>query len=301
MVHEPLLLDGKALSQRVQHEVRRAVEALRIERGSVPGLAVILVGEDPASKTYVASKERVAQGCGLHTVNIRLPEQATQQQVAEAIDRCNADPAVHGILLQLPLPRHLDADSLLRRIDPRKDADGLHPLNQGLALAGKGGLLPCTPQGCLHLIDLAFASPAQRADLNAPLPHADLSGLRAVVVGRSVLVGKPLSFLLLARNATVTMAHSKTPDLPALCAEADILVAAVGRPKMVGPEWVGQGAIVIDVGINRDSDGKLCGDVDFAAVVGKTRAITPVPGGVGPMTVAMLVRNTLEAYRHAGA
>jgi len=289
------ILDGKWLSEQIQARIRREVEEL----GYAPGLGVILVGDDPASHTYVANKEKLAKGCGLETFEVRLPATASFDDVRGAIEGFNRDDRVDGILLQLPLPREIRGrtNDLLSLIDPRKDADGLHPFNQGLLMRGEGVVTPCTPQGAMALIDLALSgSPVGGAE-PVSLPAADLAGKHAVVIGRSILVGKPVGLLLLDRNATVTLAHSKTPDLPAVCRGADIVVAAVGVPRLVKREWIKPGAIVIDVGINRLDTGKLAGDVDFDGVKEIAAAITPVPKGVGPMTVVMLILNTLSAAR----
>ncbi len=286
------LLNGKELAAKVLARIRSRVDEESSRRGRRPGLAVILVGEDPASKAYVSNKERTAkQKCGFETFNSLLPADAADQQLAEQIAKYNADDRVDGILLQLPLPKHLDSSKFLNLILPGKDVDGLHPYNQGLLMGGQEGPLPCTPAGIMELLDLAYADPSA-----AELPRADLSGKRAVVVGRSILVGKPVALLLLQRHATVIMAHSRTPDLPALCRTADIVVAAAGVPQLVRGDWIGPGAVVIDVGINRLEDGRLTGDVAFDEAKEVAYAITPVPGGVGPMTVAMLMRNTLNAY-----
>ena len=296
------VLDGKWLSTFVLSRVKREVEAMQRSHGVVPGLGVILVGDNPASKTYVANKERSAKGCGFQTFEARLPSTATAAEVMQAVQAFNDNPSVHGILLQLPLPKGLDSGPLLDAIKPEKDADGLHPQNQGLLMRGEGVLRPCTPVGAMRLIDLAFSSidPAKTDATTAPeIPVADLSGKRAIVIGRSILVGKPAGLLLLERNATVVMAHSKTPDLPERCREADIVVAAVGVPRMVKADWIKAGAVVIDVGINRLPDGKLCGDVDYAGAAERAAAITPVPGGAGPMTVAMLIQNTLNSCKRS--
>jgi len=289
------ILDGKWLSEQIQARIRAEVAGL----GYRPGLGVILVGDDPASHTYVANKEKLAKGCGLETFEIRLPVSASFEDVRGAIEGFNRDERVDGILLQLPLPQPIRprTNELLSLIDPRKDADGLHPHNQGLLLRGEGVVKPCTPQGAMALIDLALADvPIGGAD-PVSFKEANLAGKHAVVVGRSILVGKPVGLLLLDRNATVTFAHSKTLDLPAVCRSADILVAAVGVPRLVKRDWVKPGAIVIDVGINRLDTGKLAGDVDFEDVQGVTSAITPVPKGVGPMTVVMLIQNTVAAAK----
>ena len=286
------ILDGKKLAGSVHAEIRSRVERERAGRGRVPGLAVILVGDNPASRTYVGNKERTAtQKCGFRSFNTTLPADATHEDVRDAIAAYNSSPDVDGILLQLPLPRHLDSAPLLDAILPEKDADGLHPYNQGLLMRGTAGPRPCTPLGALTLIDLAYAG-----DEPGIPPEADLSGKRALVIGRSILVGKPLALMLLQRHATVTLAHSRSPDLPGLCRSSDIVVAAVGSPHLVRGEWIGAGSIVIDVGINRRDDGSLTGDVDFEGASERASALTPVPGGVGPMTVAMLMYNTLHAY-----
>ena len=247
-----------------------------------PGLAVILVGDDPASHVYVGNKIKACKEAGIESIERKLPADATQDQVRQTIKELNADPKVNGILLQLPTPDHLDSDELIQLIDPRKDVDGLTLPNIGKLVAGLDGLVPCTPQGSLLLIKSV---------------KKDLAGLHAVVIGRSLLFGKPMAQLLLAENCTVTQAHSKTKNLAEVCKQADILVAAVGRAKMVKGDWIKPGAIVIDVGINRMDDGKLCGDVDYAEASKVAGAITPVPGGVGPMTIACLLQNTLKAAK----
>jgi len=287
------ILDGRWLSEQFQARIRAEVGGL----GFVPGLGVILVGDDPASHTYVANKEKLAKGCGLETFEFRLPATATYDDVRGAIEAFNRDERVDGILLQLPLPPPLRprTNELLSAIDPLKDADGLHPHNQGLLMRGEGVVTPCTPQGAMALLDLALSDASIGGAEPVTFPRADLAGKHAVVVGRSILVGKPVGLLLLDRNATVTLAHSKTPDLPAVCRSADILVAAVGVPHLIQRGWVKPGAVVLDVGINRLPDGKLTGDVDYAGVVSECAAITPVPRGVGPMTVVMLIQNTVRA------
>ena len=272
------IIDGKAIAAALRQEIAAQVAALK-DKGAAPGLAVILVGDDPASHVYVRNKVKACEEAGIASLEHRLPETASQEEIGTLIQTLNADPAVHGILLQLPLPAHLDADPLVQSIAPAKDVDGLTFVNQGKLVAGdKSGHVPCTPQGSLRLIKSV---------------REDLTGLNAVVIGRSLLFGKPMGQLLLAENCTVTMAHSKTTDLPAVCRNADILVAAVGRPKMVKGDWIKPGAIVIDVGINRLETGKLCGDVDFDEARDVAAALTPVPGGVGPMTIACLLANTV--------
>ncbi len=271
------IIDGKAVAAELQADIAKRAAAMSTQ----PGLAVILVGDDPASKVYVGNKIKACEKAGIRSFEARLPADATQGQVAAQIEAYNKDPAIHGILLQLPVPGHLDSDTLIQSISAKKDVDGLSFVNQGKLVAGdKTGLVPCTPQGSLRLIKTV---------------RQDLSGLHAVVIGRSLLFGKPMAQLMLAENCTVTTAHSRTKDLPAICRQADILIAAVGRPKMVKGDWIKPGAIVIDVGINRMDDGKLCGDVDYTDASAVAAAITPVPGGVGPMTIACLLDNTLKA------
>jgi methylenetetrahydrofolate dehydrogenase (NADP+)/methenyltetrahydrofolate cyclohydrolase len=276
---ETTIIDGRAIAQSVRDQVAADVAALVAETGTPPGLATILVGDDPGSAIYVANKQKACQEAGIETIDHRPPADATQGDVAALIGQLNANPAVSGILLQLPVPPPLDAPALTALIDPAKDVDGLTPLSAGLLAQGRPGLRPCTPSGVLELLD--------RHDVR-------LEGAEAVVVGRSILVGRPMAQLLLERNATVTMAHSRTKDLVATCARADVLVVAVGVPRMIGAGHVKRGATVIDVGMNRLDDG-LAGDVDFDKVVDQAGLITPVPGGVGPMTIAMLLRNTVLA------
>lgn len=276
------IIDGKAAAAELRAEIAREVAALEAAGKPAPGLHVVLVGEDPASKVYVASKEKLATEIGMNSVAHRLPAETTEAALLAKIAELNADDGVDGILVQLPLPKHIDTGRIIDAIDPAKDVDGLHPINAGLLAGGKNGLVPCTPLGCMLLLKHALPS---------------LSGLEAVVIGRSELVGRPVAQLLLQADCTVTIAHSRTRDLPAVVKRADIVVAAVGRARMVKGEWIKPGATVIDVGINRMSDGKLAGDVDYAEAAEVAGAITPVPGGVGPMTIACLLRNTLTAYR----
>lgn len=290
-----LTLDGKALSQRIIDRLRRDVDAA--SKGRPPGLGVILVGDNQASQVYVSNKEKAALKAGFVTIDRRLPTSASQGEVLDVIESFNKDHKIDGILLQLPLPKGLDANLLLDAILPAKDADGLHPFNQGLLQRGEGIVHPCTPAGAMRLIDMAYAHQSGDRTEKAEYDKADLSGKRAVVIGRSILVGKPLATMLLQRNATVTVSHSKTKDLPALVSEADIVCAAVGAPKLIKGDWIKKGAVVIDVGINRLPDGKLVGDVDFEEAKSRASAITPVPGGVGPMTIAMLLENTYKAFR----
>jgi methylenetetrahydrofolate dehydrogenase (NADP+)/methenyltetrahydrofolate cyclohydrolase len=282
------VIDGKALSERVRAQVAAEVAAHLRAHGRAPGLATVLVGEDPASSVYVQGKQRACQEVGIATFDERLPADARREEVAELLTRLCEDPAVSGVLLQLPLPDHLPAQELIAMIDPLKDVDGLTPFNAGLLALGRPGLRPCTPLGVLALLT--------ELDL-------ELEGSEAVVIGRSNLFGKPMAALLLLANATVTVCHSRTRDLAAVARRADLLIAAVGRPRMVRKDWVKEGAVVVDVGISRINPQEagnrsgLVGDVDFAAVGEVASAITPVPGGVGPMTVAMLLRNTLQAAR----
>jgi methylenetetrahydrofolate dehydrogenase (NADP+) / methenyltetrahydrofolate cyclohydrolase len=290
------IIDGKAVGEEVIAQAKAAATRLIAERGIAPGLAVVIVGVDPASQVYVASKSRKAKECNFHSVQHSLPEMTSEDDVLALVRKLNADPEIHGILVQLPLPKHIDTGKIIQTIAPEKDVDGFHYVNVGKLGAGeiKSAFVPCTPAGSMVLL--------------AQIHGKDLSGLNAVVVGRSNIVGKPMANLLLAANATVTIAHSKTKDLPQVCAHADILVAAVGRPEMIKGDWVKPGATVIDVGINRiaapekgEGKSRLVGDVAYAAASANAGAITPVPGGVGPMTIAMLMANTVvSAFRHAG-
>jgi methylenetetrahydrofolate dehydrogenase (NADP+)/methenyltetrahydrofolate cyclohydrolase len=270
------ILDGKALGARLRAGLAARIATLPFK----PGLRVVRVGEDPASGVYVRNKDRAAAEAGFDSATIHLPESTTEADLLAEITRLNADPAVDGILVQLPLPAHIRAEAAIAAVDPRKDVDGFHPLNAGRLAAGEPGLVPCTPRGVMHL--LAEAGVALR-------------GARALVLGRSQIVGRPMAQLLLGADCTVTIAHSRTRDLPAECRRAEVLVAAAGRAEMVRGDWIAPGAVVIDVGINRLADGKLVGDVAYAEALGHAGAITPVPGGVGPMTIACLLENTLEA------
>ena len=275
------IIDGKAIAKSLREDLKAEVDAMDV----TPGLAVILVGDDPASHVYVRNKIKACEAVGIKSFESRLPAQATEAEVIAEIEAFNDNPHVHGILVQLPLPYPLDGDALIQHIDPAKDVDGLTFINQGKLVAGDAnGLVPCTPQGSMMLIKSV---------------REDLNGLNAVVIGRSLLFGKPMAQLLLAENCTVTTAHSRTQNLEEICRGADILVAAVGRSEMVKSDWIKDGAIVIDVGINRGEDGKLKGDVDFDGVQSVASAITPVPGGVGPMTIACLLKNTVEAAKAA--
>ena len=277
-----LILDGKAVAADLRTGIARAVASLKASHGLTPGLAVVLVGEDPASQVYVRNKAKQTAETGMLSLEHKLPASTPEAELLALVAKLNADPAVHGILVQLPLPKHINSQKVLTAIDPAKDVDGFHPVNAGKLATGEAGLAPCTPLGCVIL--------AKRA-------KPDLSGLEAVIVGRSNIVGKPVAQLLLAENCTVTIAHSRSRDLAAICRRADLLVAAVGRPEMVLGDWVKPGAIVIDVGINRveGAGNKLVGDVHYASAAAVAGAITPVPGGVGPMTIACLLRNTLQA------
>jgi len=275
-----IILSGREIAAEVQAEVAEAARSLRA-RGVVPCLSVLMVGENPASQTYVRNKIRVATALGIDSRDHFLPEETSEAELLALIDSLNGEAAVHGILVQLPLPRHLDERRVLARLAPAKDVDGLHPFNLGELLRGPIPMPPCTPQGIMELLRRA----------NVPL-----EGQEAVVVGRSLLVGKPIAQLLMHANATVTQCHSRTRDLPAVCRRADVLVVAIGRARMVTGDYVKPGAVVIDVGINRE-DGRLVGDVDFETARHVASAITPVPGGVGPLTVAMLMRNTITAAR----
>lgn len=277
-------IDGKAFAQDLRDRVGKAVARLTKDHGLVPGLAVVLVGEDPASQVYVRNKGKQTLEAGMHSFEHKLPVTTGETELLELIATLNADSAVHGILVQLPLPKQIDSHAVINAIDPNKDVDGFHLINVGRLSTGAAGLVPCTPLGCLMLLKDSLG---------------DLSGKNAVVVGRSNIVGKPMAALLLAESCTVTVAHSRTQNLEAVCREADILVAAVGRPEMVSGEWIKPGAVVIDVGINRvDGDAgktRLVGDVDYSSAEKVAGAITPVPGGVGPMTIACLLRNTVQA------
>jgi methylenetetrahydrofolate dehydrogenase (NADP+)/methenyltetrahydrofolate cyclohydrolase len=279
------IIDGKAIAEQVRREVAGEVAAWVAEGNEAPGLATVLVGEDPASAVYVGGKQKATHEVGMRGFDHRLDAGTPQEEVEALLADLNADPRVSGILLQLPTPPHIDGSGLTWLIDPAKDVDGLTPVSAGLLAKGRPGLRPCTPAGVMELLDRHEVA---------------LEGAEAVVVGRSDLVGKPVAQMLLARNATVTVCHSRTRDLPAVCRRADVLVAAVGRPRMVQGEWVKPGAAVIDVGINRIDDG-LVGDVDFDAAAQRAGLITPVPRGVGPMTIAMLLRNTLAAARAQAA
>lgn len=275
------IIDGKAVSKAVKAQVLKECEELK-QKGITPGLAVIIVGEDPASQVYVRNKEKACEECGFYSEKYALPADTTQEELNTLVDKLNKDKSINGILCQLPLPSHLDDKEVINRIDPIKDVDAFHPVNVGAIMIGDYNFLPCTPAGVMELIHST---------------GVEISGKKAVVMGRSNIVGKPMAMLLLHENATVEIVHSKTQNLAEITKEADILVAAIGKAKFVKADMVKDGAVVIDVGMNRDENGKLCGDVDFEDVKEKCSYITPVPGGVGPMTISMLMRNTLTAAK----
>ena len=274
------IIDGKSVAEKVRAEVSHRAAAFAQRHGRAPGLEVVLVGDDPASQVYVRNKEKASQKAGIRGAAHRLPADTSQADLLAFVAKLNVDPAVDGILVQMPLPAQLDADAMLATLDPTKDVDGLTAISAGLLVLGRPGLRPCTPVGCMRLLDEI---------------GCDAKGARAVVVGRSNLVGKPIAHLLLQRHATVTIAHSRTRDLGAVVREADIVVAAVGQRGLVRGEWIRPGAVVLDVGINRGADGKLAGDVEYEPAAERAAWITPVPGGVGPMTIAMLLSNTVDA------
>ncbi len=274
------IIDGKAVSAHLRAELKEKVAAFVAESGVTPGLAVVLVGEDPASAVYVRNKHRACEEVGMFSVVHKLPEETSEEELLSLIEKLNTDENIHGILVQLPLPKHISEERIVLAIDPRKDVDAFHPANVGKIMLGNYHFLPCTPAGVMALL--------QYYDIS-------VEGKHCVVVGRSNIVGKPQALLLLEKNGTVTVCHSRTKNLAEITKQADILVAAVGRAKFITADMVKEGAVVIDVGINRMADGKLCGDVDFEAVSTKTAAITPVPGGVGPMTITMLLQNALRA------
>ena len=278
------LINGKEISAALRAELKAETDALIAKTGVQPGLAVIIVGENPASQVYVRNKHKASLECGYRSDVYELPESTTQDELNALVDRLNADDGIHGILVQLPLPAHLSDNEILLRIDPKKDVDAFHPVNVGRIMIGDYDYLPCTPAGVMELLHRSGVS---------------VSGKKCVVVGRSNIVGKPMAMLLLHESGTVTVCHSRTKDLRAECLEADILVVAIGKADFITGDMVKEGAVVIDVGMNRRADGKLTGDVDFASVEPKASKITPVPGGVGPMTIAMLMKNTLTAAKRA--
>ncbi|MBF0569091.1 MAG: bifunctional methylenetetrahydrofolate dehydrogenase/methenyltetrahydrofolate cyclohydrolase FolD [Nitrospirae bacterium] len=275
------IIDGKKVAKDITEALRHEVEALKA-KGVVPGLAVVLVGENPASKKYVSSKEKMCESLGIKSMGNKIPEDSTQEELMKLINDLNNDPKVHGILVQLPLPKHLNEKEVMHAISPDKDVDGFGPDSLGRLVLDEPGFLPCTPHGCMKLLEAYGVDP---------------KGKHAVVVGRSVIVGKPIALLLLRQHATVTICHSRTPDLKETCLRADILCAAVGKAEMIKGDWIKEGAAVIDIGINVKEDGKLTGDVEFEKAKERAGFITPVPGGVGPMTIAMLMYNTVEAAK----
>lgn len=274
-------MDGKALSKKIRGQILAETTALK-EQGITPGLAVIIVGEDPASQIYVRNKERACEECGFYSEKYALPAETTQEELLALIDKLNRDPKINGILCQMPVPRHISEEAVIGAIDAKKDVDAFHPVNVGKIMVGNFDFLPCTPAGAMELLDEY---------------GIEIQGKNCVVIGRSNIVGKPMSMLLLHRHGTVTICHSRTQNLKEICANADILVAAVGKAGFVTADMVKEGAAVIDVGINRNAEGKVCGDVCTAEAAEKAAFITPVPGGVGPMTITMLMKNTLKAAR----
>ncbi|HEY4707284.1 MAG TPA: bifunctional methylenetetrahydrofolate dehydrogenase/methenyltetrahydrofolate cyclohydrolase FolD [Thermodesulfobacteriota bacterium] len=278
------IINGKEIAAQVRAELKSDIQALKERTGVIPGLTVVLVGENPASVVYVRNKVKACEEVGIRSTQHKLPETATHSELLKLIRELNASKDVHGILVQLPLPKQIDEEAILEEISPSKDVDGFHPYNMGRLMIGNPLLQPCTPFGVMRLIDST---------------GIDLSGKEAVVVGRSNIVGKPMAMMLLRRNATVTICHSKTKDLSERIAKADVVVAAVGRAEFVKGDWIKEGAVVIDVGINRTAEGRLVGDVDFEGASERAGYITPVPGGVGPMTIAMLLKNTVEAAKRS--
>lgn len=279
------LLDGKSLSAKIRENLKGEMEVFRQKNGFVPGLATVLVGDNPASHVYVKNKNQACIEAGMKSFHHPLPASTSQQELLKLVFQLNQNREVHGILVQLPLPSSIQSDAVLEAISPDKDVDGFHPVNMGRLVSGKPGLRPCTPLGIMKLIEGTVSQSVSY----------DLSGKKAVVIGRSTIVGKPVALMLLEKNATVTVCHSRTQNLEAVVKEADVVIAAIGKPRFVKGSWIKKGALVIDVGINRLADGKLVGDVDFEEVLKVAGWITPVPGGVGPMTIAMLLANTLEA------
>lgn len=277
-----MLIDGKLISNQIKTELSKEVEQLKEKYGRSPKLAVILVGENPASHVYVRNKEKACEKVGIENLLIKKDDTISEEELLEIITQLNNDDTVDGILVQLPLPSHINEMKVIEAISPKKDVDGFHPESAASLFLGKDGFVPCTPAGVMELLDAI---------------NYDLNGKEVVVVGRSNNVGKPVALLALQKNATVTIAHSRTTNLKEVCARADVLIAAVGKAEMITEDYVKEGAVVIDIGINRKADGKLCGDVKFDEVAPKTSAITPVPGGVGPMTVTLLMKNTVEAYK----
>lgn len=280
------IIDGKKLSESIQGEIAKEVAQLKKEKGIVPGLAAVLVGENPASQIYVRNKETACKKAGMHAEQHNLPTATTETDLLKLIDRLNRDPKIHGILVQLPLPKQIKEQEILEAINPKKDVDGFHPVNMGHLLAGQPSVIPCTPLGVIRMLESI---------------DCKIEGKDAVVLGRSNIVGKPVALLLMQRHATVTIGHTRTQNLPEKIGRADIVVAAIGRPAAIKGSWIKPGAVVIDVGINRLESGKLCGDVEFEEAHQRASFITPVPGGVGPMTIAMLLWNTLQAAKKVGS
>ena len=275
-------IDGKLISKQIKDELKEAVAALAAQ-GKTCALAVIQVGNDPASSVYVGNKKKACAYIGIESIAYELPEETTEQELLSVIDKLNQDPNVHGILCQLPLPAHINEDRVIHAISPEKDVDGFHPQNVGALVIGEKGFVSCTPAGIIQLL--------KRSNI-------EIAGKHCVVIGRSNIVGKPMALLMLRENATVTICHSRTQNLKEICREADILIVAIGKPRFIGADYVKEGAVVIDVGIHRNEDNKLCGDVDFDEVEPKASYITPVPGGVGPMTIAMLMHNCVESMKN---
>ena len=275
------IIDGKQISKDIKEELKKEVAELKVA-GKNCALAVIQVGNDPASSVYVGNKKKACEYIGIESVAYELPEETTQEELLGIIDKLNNDPAIHGILCQLPLPKHINEDEVIQAISPKKDVDGVHPQNVGALVIGQQGFVSCTPAGIIQLLKRS---------------NVEIAGKNCVVIGRSNIVGKPMSLLMLRENATVTICHSKTANLKEVCKQADILIVAIGKPQMIGADYVKEGAVVIDVGIHRDSENKLCGDVKYDEVFPIASAITPVPGGVGPMTIAMLMNNCVEAMK----
>lgn len=279
-----ILMDGKALAAKMQEELREKVVRLKEREWIVPGLVVIMVGDNPASQVYVRNKERAAIKAGFHSKTVNLSDSISEEELIDVIEQYNQDPLFHGILVQLPLPNHINEMRILLAIDPKKDVDGFHPMNTGNLWNGRPQMVPCTPAGIMEILREY---------------QVELEGKTAVIIGRSNIVGKPMAQLLLEKNATVTLTHSRTPHLAKVCRQADVLIVAIGRANFVTEDFIKEGAVVIDVGINRDEDGKLCGDVAFDQVKDKVGMITPVPGGVGPMTITMLMEQTYQAARRS--
>lgn len=279
------IIDGKAIAAEIREEIKRDVETFKTRSGVVPGLAVVIVGNDPASKVYVRNKRLACEAAGMYSEVHELPEDTTREELLSLVEKLNKDEKIHGILVQLPLPKHLDDKEVINAIDPKKDVDAFHPINVGKIMIGDYDFLPCTPAGVMALLERS---------------GIEVSGKECVVVGRSNIVGKPQAMLLLHANGTVTICHSRTKDLASVTRRADILVVAIGKADFIGGDMVKDGAVVVDVGMNRRTDGKLTGDVDFASVEPKASYITPVPGGVGPMTITMLLKNTLKAAQKYG-